>query len=79
MEIISGLVVPVARPAHLFALKLLSVDDQRPKDLIDLKELSPLMVDEELEAAERAVELIETRGYHRGRDLKASMKAYLLL
>lgn len=77
IEIITGLVVPVARPAHLFALKLLSVDDERPQDLIDLRELSELMVDEELEAAQRAVELIETRGYHRSRDLKALMGEYL--
>ena len=77
LEVIPALVVPVARPAHLFVLKLLSVDDKRPQDAIDLRELSELIVDEELEAARRVARLIRARGYHRGRDLEALMDEYL--
>lgn len=77
VEIIADLVVPVARPAHLFALKLLSIDDQRLNDLIDLRELRPLIIDEELAAAQRAIELIKARGYHRGRDLGELMGEHL--
>lgn len=70
LEIIPDLVVPVARPAHLFALKLLSIDlDRRPQDLIDLDHLSELIVGAEHAAARQAIELIKTRGYHRGRNL----------
>lgn len=76
MEIMANLWIPVARPAHLFALKLLCVDDQRPKDQIDLRELSPLIVAEELMATQKAIALIKDRGFHRGRDLEALLTQY---
>ncbi len=40
IEILPGLVVPVARTGHLIALKLLARDDEsRPQDLADLRSL----------------------------------------
>ena len=78
IEIVAGLIIPVARPGHLFALKLLAADrDERPQDEIDLKHLSQIIVDEESKAARRAVGLIEERGFDRGRDLKAMLDAHL--
>ncbi len=78
IEIVAGLTIPVARPGHLFALKLLAADrDERPQDELDLKHLAQIVVDEEREAARRAVRLIEERGFNRGRDLKAMLDAHL--
>lgn len=77
-EIVDGVVIPVARPAHLFALKLLSVDpDERPQDDIDLRQLTELIVDDERDTARRAINLIDERGYNRGKDLEALFDQYL--
>ena len=70
--------VPVARPGHLVALKLLSADEQtRPQDELDLDELADVLDTEEREAARKAVELIERRGFDRGRDLTELLDNYL--
>ncbi len=77
IEIVPELVIPVARPAHLFALKLLSVDpDTRRQDAIDLEFLSALIVNDEHDAAREAIQLITARGYNRGRDLNALFDEY---
>ena len=68
--------VPVARPGHLVALKLLATDsDTRPQDEIDLDHLVDILDDEERGAARRAVGLIEKRGYSRGRDLEGELES----
>jgi len=65
LQLGKGVTAPVARPGHLFALKLLSVDaDDRPQDLVDLKALAAAMDALERERAREAVELIEERGEH---------------
>lgn len=72
IELAPGIVVPVARPGHLFALKLLSTDQKtRPQDSIDLDHLAAYLDADELGAARRAVSLIEARGFNRERDLEA--------
>lgn len=78
VELVEGLAVPVARPADLFALKLLSVDtDDRPEDVVDLQRLAEHR--EELDRDEIAdlLSLIEQRGYSRGRDLQGLLDEYL--
>ncbi len=78
IEIITGLAVPLARPGHLFALKLLSFDaEYRPMDLQDLRHLGAVMDDDEVGAARRGVALIEERGFHRGRDLTELLERHL--
>ncbi len=74
IEIVAGLVVPVASVGHLMALKLLARDDRvRPVDADDLLGLAGIATETDWKAAASAVELIVTRGYDRGRDIGASL------
>lgn len=78
IEILPGLVVPVARTGHLIAVKLLARDDQsRPQDLSDLRALVAVASDEELELARKAAGLIAERGFDRGRDLVAALGEFI--
>lgn len=70
-----GLVVPVARTAHLIATKLLSATERRPQDAIDLANLVRAAGEAELGDARDAVRLIESRGFARSRDLVAALDA----
>lgn len=72
-EVFPGVVVPVATCAHLVAMKLLARDDrQRPQDRLDLKTLLAYL-ESEGEVYE-ALDLIQARGFHRGRDLAREFK-----
>lgn len=73
VDIGGGLPVPVARPGHLVALKLLSTSDQRPQDRLDLVALRDVLNEAELALAREGVRLIVARGYARGRDLVAAL------
>jgi hypothetical protein len=44
-------------------------DIRRPQDIVDLRALVKTASADELVRAERALTLIRSRGYHRGRDL----------
>lgn len=78
IEVVPGVVIPVARPGHLFALKLLSESaDERPQDAMDLSALREIIVGAELSAAEEATQLIMDRGFGRGRDLSSRLKDVL--
>lgn len=78
LEVIPGLVVPVARAGHLVALKLLARDDERrPQDAADLRALRSALNDRDRDLAFRAVGLIAARGYARGRNLRADLDALL--
>ena len=70
LEVLPGLTVPVARTGHLIALKVLSRDDRtRPQDVGDLRALLARATPEELDCACEALRLIESRGFHRDRQL----------
>jgi predicted nucleotidyltransferase len=70
LEILDGLTVPVATVAHLIAMKILARDDRaRPQDRLDLAGLFRTATAEDLAVAGRALELIDERGYGRGRRL----------
>lgn len=69
--------VPVARPAHLVAMKVLSLSPERRQDAIDLDALAPLLNRQERVAARQAVRLIEGRGYHRGKELARTLEELL--
>lgn len=74
VEIVPGLVLPVAKTGHLIALKLLARDDDaRPQDLADLRALYAVATPADLAEASRAVTLIMDRGSGRGRDLAAAL------
>ena len=71
LELAPNLDVPVARPGHLVALKILSADPEtRPQDELDLQQLVALIDEKERQSAQQGLRLIEQRGYHRGRDLQ---------
>lgn len=78
LDIGLGTPVPVARPGHLVALKLLAQDPvERPQDAQDLRALRPVLGAEDVELARDACRRIEARGFHRGRHLEALLDEYL--
>jgi len=77
IEALPGLTVPVASRAHLVAMKVLSVDDTRLQDALDLRALLAGTTDADLQDVETAIALIAHRGYHRGRDLGARLRQFL--
>jgi predicted nucleotidyltransferase len=79
LEIAPGQVVPVARLAHLIALKLLARDDKkRPQDRLDLTALIEVADEQELRICREAAQLILTRGFHRGRALLVELEQALV-
>jgi len=78
LEVLPGLMMPVARVGHLLILKLLSQDDERrPQDSIDLRALLRAASAGELERMRSAAALITARGYNRGRDLPGAIATLL--
>lgn len=72
LEILPGVLVPVARASHLVAMKLLARDDrERPQDVDDIRALLETMEAPERRRVKVAIELIARRGFARGRDLGA--------
>lgn len=70
LEIVPGLVVPVAGVGHLLALKVLARDDRhRPQDWDDIRALLQEAIAHDLDEARAALQLIAERGYHRGKSL----------
>lgn len=77
LEILPGILVPVAQRGHLVALKLLSHDaDRRPQDRQDLLALLARSSDEDVLLARESAALITARGFHRDRDLAADLEAF---
>jgi predicted nucleotidyltransferase len=75
LEVWPQISVPVARVGHLIALKLLSRDDRRLQDQLDLQALIAVATEADLEDARKGVALIVERGFHRGRALEADFDA----
>ena len=73
LRIADGMCLPVASVGDLLALKLLSVDERRATDRTDLRALADVATPEDWSVAEGAVALIESRGFHRGRDLTSAL------
>jgi fructose-1,6-bisphosphatase/sedoheptulose 1,7-bisphosphatase-like protein len=70
IELLAGISAPVACVADLMALKLLARDPQtRPQDDIDLGKLGEVATDADFARLHDLAMLIQTRGYHRNRDL----------
>jgi hypothetical protein len=78
IDALPGLRLPVATSAHLIASKVLSRDDRlRPFDRADLGALLARADAEALIGARAALELIQARGFHRGRPLLADLDALI--
>ena len=78
LDVLPGLVVPVATIGHLMALKLLARDDRtRPQDRGDLTALVRAAADSDVEQARSAVALIHDRGFARSRDLAGALHELL--
>ena len=73
LEVVRGVLLPVARTGHLIALKLLSVAPGRETDAADLRSLAAVATEDEWNLAKEAVTQIQDRGFGRGRQLEASL------
>lgn len=78
ISVVPGLLLPVATVGDLIAMKLLARDDRRrPTDADDLRALREVATGDDWQVARRAVELIELRGFARGRDLVAHLASLI--
>jgi predicted nucleotidyltransferase len=73
LEVVRGVLLPVARTGHLIALKLLSVAPGRETDAADLRNLAAVASGDDWNLASEAVTQIQERGFARGRDLDAKL------
>jgi nucleotidyltransferase AbiEii toxin of type IV toxin-antitoxin system len=74
-EIVGGVYLPIATIGHLIALKVLA---GRSKDKTDVRSLLQRASLEELQRARETLELIDRRGFHRGKDLQAELARLLM-
>ena len=74
LEVVQGVLLPVARTGHLIALKLLSVAPGRETDAADLRNLAAVATQDEWNLASEAVAQIQERGFARGRQLDAELR-----
>jgi hypothetical protein len=78
LEVMEGVVVPVATTSHLLALKVLSMDPvTRPQDLVDARSLLAIASPSDLEEARTLLSRIEERGFHRGKALLEELQQLL--
>ena len=73
LEVVQGVLLPVARTGHLIALKLLSVAPGRETDAADLRNLAAVATQDEWNLASEAVVQIQVRAFARGRRLDAEL------
>ncbi|MFI4861084.1 MAG: nucleotidyl transferase AbiEii/AbiGii toxin family protein [Phycisphaerales bacterium JB063] len=76
VTIAPDLTVPTARIPHLIAMKVLSESDERLQDRLDLQALLAASTEEDRSAVPPLLDLIAQRGYHRGKDLRATLAAF---
>ncbi len=74
LEALRGVFLPVARVGHLIALKVLAEQSNRPHDRSDALALLAVASSAERELARASLELIERRGFHRGKDLQRKLR-----
>ncbi len=75
IELVPGLVAPVAQIPHLIALKVLSRDERRPQDDVDLQSLVSAATPVDIARARELLELISSRGFARNKNLSAEFAA----
>ncbi len=77
LKIATGISMPVACIPHLIAMKVLSENAVRDQDKSDLRVLIAAASSSELDKAEKAVRLIEERGFNRGKDLQVALASFI--
>lgn len=77
IEVAPGLAVAVARAEELLALKVLAVSKRRPQDAIDIDGLLRTNAALVLDRVRELLDLVTTRGFARGQDLRAKLDAAL--
>lgn len=77
LEVIPGLIVPVAQAGHLVAMKILAEGPGRPQDAMDLQALVTGMAATDRATALEAIARIEAVGAHRGKQLRAEADRWL--
>ena len=70
LEVLPGLRLRVATRGHLIALKVLA---GRPQDIADTDNLLRVAGPKDIAIAREALDLIERRGCHRGKDLQGAL------
>ena len=74
IDVVPGLIAPVARLGHLIALKVLARDDRaRPQDRVDIAALLARADAAALDEVRESLALVTRRGFQRGRDLFAAL------
>ena len=76
-EVLTGVRVKTASIAHLVVMKLLSECPERDKDRRDLRHLLKLARPHDLRDVERLIRLVKTRGFSRGKDLRAVLQRFV--
>lgn len=78
IEVFPDFHLNVASLSALLALKILSVDpDNRPQDIIDIKNLLKEADENEINETIALLNLIEQRGYNRKKDLLKELSTYM--
>jgi hypothetical protein len=78
IALLPGFVIPVATVAYLLALKVLSLTDERPQDLLDIRSLRGVATNVDIERAREALRLIDQRGFGRGKQLFQEFEQWVL-
>jgi predicted nucleotidyltransferase len=77
LPIAKRVTAPVATIPHLIAMKVLSEAPGREHDRADLQVLLVAASPNQLDEAREALRLIEERGFHRDKDLQASLDSFV--
>ena len=77
IEVLPGLVIPVARTPHLIAMKVLAESNIRGQDRVDLQSLLAVATELEVAEARQLVRLILQRGFARGKQLEDVLAMFL--
>jgi hypothetical protein len=77
IDLVPGIVAPVAQIPHLIALEVLSRDSRRPQDDVDLQSLLVAATSADIVAARKLLDLITSRGYARNKNLSAELDAVI--
>jgi len=77
LTVVPGTIAPVAKIGHLIATKIVSEGENRVHDARDLQWLIEVADNEEIARARQGLALSESRGFHAGKDLQATLDQYL--
>lgn len=75
LEVMPGVIVPVASAGHLLALKVLSRAESRPQDAADIESLRRVASGADRNSAREAARAIAARGFSRGKNLTEEVDA----